>query len=92
MRQYMVFKCAFQVETMLADVALEFSHARVRQLVRFQHRRSLELCRAEIARERRVCGMDDHMGPETTGPQEALAADHAFVGPHVNVHQFMIAQ
>lgn len=77
---------------MLANVALESSHARVRQLVRLQHRRSLELRRAEIACERRVCGMDDHMGPETTEPHEALATSRALVGPHVNVHQLMIAQ
>lgn len=91
-RQYVVLQCAFQVETMLADVALESSHARVRQLVRLQHRRSLELRRTEIARERRVRGMDDHVGPEATGSQEALAAGRAYVGPHVNVHQLMIAQ
>lgn len=86
MRQYVVLQCAFQVETMLADVALESSHARVRQLVRFQHRRSLELRRAEIACERRVRGMDDHMSSETTGPREAFTAGRALVGLHVNMH------
>jgi len=38
MRQYMMLERAFQVEPMLADVALESSHARVRQLMRLQHR------------------------------------------------------
>lgn len=87
-----MFQCAFQMETMLADVALESSHARVCQLVGLQHRRSLEPRRAEIARERRVRGMDDHMGAEATGPQEALATGRAFVGPHINMHQLVIAQ
>lgn len=87
-----MLQCAFQMETMLADVALESSHARVRQLVCLQYRRSLELRRAEIARERRVRGMDDHMGPEAAGPQEALATGPAFVGPHINMHQLVVAQ
>lgn len=92
MRQYVMFQRAFQMETMLADVALESSHVRVCQLVRLQHRRSLEPRRAEIARERRVRGVDDHMGPQAAGPQEALAAGRAFVGPHIDMHQLMIAQ
>lgn len=92
MRQYVVLQCAFQVETMLADVALESSHARVRQLVCLQHRRSLEPRRAEIARERRVRGMDDHVGLEAAGPQEALAAGRAPVRPRVSVRQFMTVQ
>lgn len=88
----MMLERAFQVETVLADVAFESSHARVRQLVRLQHRRSLEPCRAEIARERRVRRVDDHMSPETAGPRETLAASPTFMEPRVSVRQFVIAQ
>lgn len=91
MRQYMMLERAFQVEPMLADVALESSHARVRQLMRLQHRRSLEPCRTEIARERRVRCVDDHVSPETAGPWKTLAASRTLVEPRVSVHQFVIA-
>lgn len=92
MRQYVVLERPLQMETMLADVALEFSHARVRQFMRLQHGRPLEFRRAEIARVRRVRGVDDHVGPQAAGPEEALAAGHALVGPRVTVHQLVIAQ
>lgn len=88
----MVLERAFQVKTMLADVALESSHVRVRQLVRLQHRRSLELGRAEIARVRRVRGVDDHVSPKAAGSREAFAAGRALVKPRVSVHQLVIAQ
>lgn len=92
MRQHMVLERAFQVETMLADVALESSHARVRELMRFQHGRSLEFRRAEIARVRGVRGVDDQVGPEAAGPQEALAAGRALVRPCLGVHQLAVPQ
>jgi len=92
MRQDVVLERAFQVETMLANVAFESSHARVRQLMRLQHGRPLEFRRAEIARVRRVRRVHDHVSAEAAGPQEALAAGRALVRPRATVHQLVIAQ
>jgi len=92
MRQNVVLERAFQMKTMLANVALESSHACVRQLMRLQHGRPLEFRRAKIARVRRVRRVHDHVGAEAAGPQEAFAAGRALVGPRAAVHQLVIAQ
>lgn len=62
-REYVVLQGAFQVETTLADVALEFSHACVRQFVGLQYRGTFELRGAKVAGERKVRCVDYHVGP-----------------------------
>lgn len=92
MGQNVVFQSALQMEPVLADVALEPSHPCVRQLVRLQHGRSLELGWAEVALERRVGRVNDHVRPQAARPEESLLADRALERLHVGVHQLVIAQ
>lgn len=61
MRQYVMFQSSLQMETMLANVALEPSDAGVSQFVGLQHRGSLEFRRAKVALEGRIRGVNDHV-------------------------------